>query len=1443
MSGAKGKRPATFSDEAGAITRHNFKYQDAIGISLLLSPEWGYTEVLCEEGDDFLALSHEGEWHAIQVKTSTGERRWRLNDEAVVQSLRNFARLHTGMHPSPYTVARFLFVSNLPADDLPSRAASSPVLLTQACREFDSAGELPEDYAESLTSLAEKTGVPGTTLFEVLRRTRFALGLERRTFDEQLFRTLSARRAMLPGHVIQIWLEKLFVRFAEASATPGPRYETLPRECRIGHEILEETLAEVLQTPNAAVEVLARDLQQARASDGSVENFLSHYLGSDRVPRTFAGREGELEELDQWLESDSPYCLLTANAAIGKSALVVAWSSRIAARADTDLIFYPVSHRFQTNGAAQVFRSLYGKLSAILGKTNSSIDHPGFTNWRSDFAGLLRQVGQSNRKVILIVDGLDEALDWHAAPDLFPLDPPANLKVLVAARPLAGDSPGRDWITRLGWSRRHLAEHLEIANLKPDAVKKCVHAALPQVAEDDCRQLAAELARLTSGDPLLLQFYLEIITHDAMTGQTALEILKQLHRAKPGYEAFIDALFARRPGIEEHSALFTALACALGPIGAEDLRALHLPVPDLDALDIGLRRLLVGELEKGLALSHPKLVEYFRAYAGAAACEGMEGRLITWCQRVVDALKGGKLGPGSVSRYVLRYYGVHLEKAGNTAALAQLVDDQWADAWLAAEVSNDGFLIDVRRAWDSLVAWQGGESEPANLPAFVNLALIVARCQLPPVSPELFQVLLREGVWTNAKAYEYAQAHHRDEFYEHLAADLPEERIIETLQGLLDKRDSYFGLAGRISPRRARIVSLLLRRLLSEQRRDILDLYLGRTEAETVEPERTLAMAYYLEFLDEAERARVLKQVRDLADGDGNVLPFFFHEILPITARICGRDSELFRRLTKRSFHYALELGANPTSDQIEGSLQMREEWGSVPGRMLETYQGLLEWLPEDEWIYAVQTAERLIQSSESRSKTDSSVNLLVAALPAAPGGHRESLASNARGLLTQELNQRSRARLLHALTKAGSSPGLEYAEALADLAIGGHDGELALDAIEVGGSLFDPGIVRQLLQIAKADEPLPFLEEEHFIRLLSFVSAEEKPEILSKLISGQSRSVGRLNTSLARYALESQIDPASSRRILLEVREWDYTSRRDFFCDAAWLPFEQNFGELLATIEGWFLDKVYEEALGYVFARASRMDRRAFILDCFGLEERGFPTTPREFKYMQFWISMAGGSVNHLYKKIPCLVPFWPEEAWPTLLELLSRHDSGEVLESVASYAPASFRPPLREIVSSQLEGSKRERILAILELPPAVPPLLGAASDPFERFVSSIPDGPWWQSVLEPFRNLKEASNIPARMRHFEQCLDATSGFYRDLATNAFLFLADQLGKLPLQSRASLLASWLAKRADSGWDGLMIAIANSAPLLKQAGDEKAIFEVISSIDRIEPWFEKPTN
>lgn len=97
------------------------------------------------------------------------------------------------------------------------------------------------------------------------------------------------------------------------------------------------------------------------------ERFLREYLGGESRVVPFGGRAAELAELRRWVEDpDAPVRgLLTAPAGRGKSALVARFAADMAEREDVDLLFLPVSIRFETNAEHDFWRAFAVGLADI----------------------------------------------------------------------------------------------------------------------------------------------------------------------------------------------------------------------------------------------------------------------------------------------------------------------------------------------------------------------------------------------------------------------------------------------------------------------------------------------------------------------------------------------------------------------------------------------------------------------------------------------------------------------------------------------------------------------------------------------------------------------------------------------------------------------------------------------------------------------------------------------------------------------------------------------------------------------------------------------------------------------------------------------------------------------------------------------------------------------
>src|SRR5262249_43770977 len=149
---------------------------------------------------------------------------------------------------------------------------------------------------------------------------------------------------------------------------------------------------------------------------GRVANFLAEYLGSSQHPVPFGGREDALALLDAWLDGagEPPCLLLAAPAGRGKSALLARWTPQLLSRPDLAVAFMPVSIRFRTNLAGVVFPALTARLAALHGEKLTTDTSTPVEVWRGMMTEYLTRPLPDGRRLLVVVDGLDEAADWEA---------------------------------------------------------------------------------------------------------------------------------------------------------------------------------------------------------------------------------------------------------------------------------------------------------------------------------------------------------------------------------------------------------------------------------------------------------------------------------------------------------------------------------------------------------------------------------------------------------------------------------------------------------------------------------------------------------------------------------------------------------------------------------------------------------------------------------------------------------------------------------------------------------------------------------------------------------------------------------------------------------------------------------------------------------------------
>ncbi|MER5377126.1 hypothetical protein [Streptomyces sp. NPDC002553] len=495
-----------------------------------------------------------------------------------------------------------------------------------------------------------------------------------------------------------------------------------------------------------------------------VGNFLVEYLGAPGRPVPFGGRRRETGLLDAWLADPAapPCLLLCAAAGQGKSALLVRWSRALLDRGEA-VAFVPASIRYRTNLAGVFFPALAARLAGLHGDEAPLDSHAPAEVWRGVVADYLARPLPDGRRLLVVLDGLDEAADWEAGADLLPAVPPPGLRVVVSARTTAAAPTGGDWLRTLGLDGPGRAVSLPLAGLTEDDVLRLVGAEAPGPAR--------QLHRLSGGDPLLLSLYLRDGRPEDLTGLAATPPglagyfdrwwAEQRHQWRDRYGAFEALEVERRVG-----ALMALFSRAAGPLGRDDLTALDPQSPPhaIASALVPLTRFLLGD-GRTYALAHSRLGEYWaERHLGAAESRRLDRRFAAYGLALARELGEGGLAPAEVSPYVVQYLSAHLDRiAAGPEERLPLVHERWRQAWQHVEGTDSGFLADVRACRRTLGEANGRAVAEGRAAPYLAEEV---RCVLTEnsvvdqsrnLSPALLSALVERGMWSAAQALAHAR--------------------------------------------------------------------------------------------------------------------------------------------------------------------------------------------------------------------------------------------------------------------------------------------------------------------------------------------------------------------------------------------------------------------------------------------------------------------------------------------------------------------------------------------------------------------------------------------------------------------------------------------------------------------------------------------------------------
>jgi hypothetical protein len=469
---------------------------------------------------------------------------------------------------------------------------------------------------------------------------------------------------------------------------------------------------------------------------GKIEAFFEEYLitetGLPTVP--FGGRDEDVALLDTWLDDETapPRYLLTAPAGRGKSALLVHWLQHLQEQRRVErealvswhLVFVPISIRFETHRPDIFYEALAARLAEILGEDLPPTPMAKDAYYADHCRTLASAASAQGCRILIVLDGIDEALGERFDARWFPRNPGTRLRLVLSARWQAGDLDASGWQTRLGWERDVRVQSRELPVLTREGVRDLLHTmGAPTDVLATRPDIVDRLHMLAEGEPLVLRYYAEDIWG---MGEAAPHLtMDDLAQMRPGLSAYFERWLDDQERLwggtdtpvdrRRVEVLLAILACAHGRLTGADLRALLTEGGEAAAGGRFLaqlkpiQRFVIGldrpeEETAGYILSHPKLGIHLREeHFDPEYIQASQATFVHWGRQTVERLNNGALGPEQTPAYLVQYHTQHLQDAAAPAeAFLELVEQGWMRAWERFESGYHGFSRDMRLTYEAL---------------------------------------------------------------------------------------------------------------------------------------------------------------------------------------------------------------------------------------------------------------------------------------------------------------------------------------------------------------------------------------------------------------------------------------------------------------------------------------------------------------------------------------------------------------------------------------------------------------------------------------------------------------------------------------------------------------------------------------------------------------------
>jgi hypothetical protein len=634
------------------------------------------------------------------------------------------------------------------------------------------------------------------------------------------------------------------------------------------------------------------DLGIARIFQSRTRVFTDEYLVSETGPVPFGGRDAELRRLDEWLSDPQspPRMLVTAPAGRGKSALLVRWmkdlqDGGVCGVDGWQLAFMPISIRTGTNRPEVFYEGLARRLAEITREplpTEAFRDGDGFRYAVRDQFDRLASAGKP--PILVVIDGVDEALEGSFDAGVLPTPMPKNVRVLLSARWQLGDHNSRGWLERLRWDRGAKVEAFELERLDTTRIADIfVKLGAPVDVLTQDPGLVGRLAQLTEGEPILVRYYAEDLWSAGNKGARVTR--GDLELLKPGFDSYFKRWFELQEKLwkeeggavdrREVDAVLSVLAFALGPLAETDLLVLMerihglIGVTAVARLMEPLRRWVFGsgKGDAGYVLTHPKIGDYLQRSSFAAVATRLRQGFADWGKAHCIALNEGLITPEQASPYCLQFLPEHLRQAkASPEDFMVMVENGWRCAWEHFEGGQRGFVSAVQAARAALL----GDNPSLRIGPRWRCALTLSSINSigQNIPPELALAAVEKGILTIRQATYFADLKGGSKERVQLLAGL----ALAARDNLsLSKELTYLALEDTLrlsseTVRRERLITTLQvlcplnAGLGLELRQEVLNTALAVAKAFSQESERSAALAALIPHLRPEQKDEAVRE-------------------------------------------------------------------------------------------------------------------------------------------------------------------------------------------------------------------------------------------------------------------------------------------------------------------------------------------------------------------------------------------------------------------------------------------------------------------------------------------------------------------------------------------------------------------------------------------------------